>query len=352
MKFQTSQPALTELENLGLDRFAELFSLPEQFSFEKSEKKVSNGIIRHVGGGSIQNSGTDAIFNTMVAARFRALRSEGAFGTAQRIQYEAQYFNGFDGIDKIKHPADFIHKFCCIASYEAHSSVRKAAKLALLDCLQTAYDNHVLTYNTIKTLYDNARDSKQTPIYALLSLGTPNGRASDSIKECAEFCNTKKIWCHVNASYAGNALILSIEKTKELRNGLELVDSINISPYKMLSCAPDLALLYVKDTEAYTAPFKLDAEYLLNKHAGTKDEDVKANSIEYRNYGVPLTRRWRALKIMFVLEGYGLQYLTDLVENIFKMAKHLKEKIASVKYLDLSTKDESSMGIIVFRNQE
>lgn len=346
VKFQTSQPALTELENLMLDWFADLLRLPSAFSFKGSMAK---------GGGSIQNSGTDAIFNTMIAARFYALIAKGAFGgstTFRLIKISANYFGQTDEEGRrIEHPGTKVAGLCCLASYEAHSSFRKAAKLALLDYVLVPAPKYKLTRINLRNAHKIEVDKGKTPIYTLLSIGTPNSCAADDIQACAKFCNENGMWCHVNASYAGNAFLLNdLGSFERLRTGLDYVDSINISPYKMLLCAPDLALLWVKNTFKYTRPFLLEAEYLLNVHAGSEDLGVQANSIDYRNYGVPLTRRMRALKIFFVLQTYTVHYLRNLIENQFYMMKTLRKNISSdVRFEDLCGTD--SMGMVVFRQK-
>lgn len=316
-----------------MDWMADFYKLPSKFSFTGSDG---------VGGGSIQNSGTDAIFNTMIAARFLALKADHGFGFPDKQEFGSETF----GRMGVRHPALLLQNYAAIASKEAHTSFIKAAKLALLD---TYLDTETtMTYDSLYRLHSELRSAGRRTIYALLSIGTPNTCAVDKIPECAQFCQEVGIWVHVNASFAGNAFVL--DDYAYLRDGLEHADSINISPYKMMLCAPDLALLYVGHTQKYTFPFLLDAEYLLNVHANSKDKDVKLNTIEYRNYGVPLTRRMRGLKLFFVLQMFGAENLRNTVAAILSTSETMKHNILRDSRFEVL--NENTMGFVVFRQLE
>lgn len=175
------------------------------------------------------------------------------------------------------------------------------------------------------------------PFYAVVTLGTTNSCAFDNLSECGVVGNKYNVWIHVDAAYAGSAFICP--EYRHLMKGIETADSFNFNPHKWMLVNFDCSAMWLKDPSWLVNAFNVDPLYL--KH------DMQGSAPDYRHWQIPLGRRFRALKIWFVLRLYG-------VENI---QTHIRRHCAFAKYFaKLCQEDtrfeivgEVNMGLVCFR---
>lgn len=268
------------------------YQLPNKFHFSESKGR---------GQGCTQLSATDAIFNTMCAARLKKLREHGQEFRA----YNESFYNIFD-------------RLYCYTSSDAHYGVKKACKLAMLKLQLMRPHTNEGKFHISAEIYRKQLEAdtatNRIPCYSLFTMGTASCCAFDEIPECARLCKSYGMWCHIDAAYAGNAFLL--DSYANVAKALELCDSVNINPYKMILAAPDLAILWVDDAQEYIRQWLHDATYLIRIFGSSTDQEIHRNEIDYRNYGIPLTRRMRALKLWFVFRTYGMAAIKKHILNI------------------------------------
>lgn len=282
-----TSPAASELERALLDQMGRAMGLPESF-LSTSES----------GGGCIQSTASDATLVAMVAGR-RRVSDRGA---------------------------DF-HKTTVYASRETHSSFLKAALIA---GLASRTDDHtrVRLIDTESRLRLDPRKLAEaihadlaaglTPAMVCATLGTTGTTAIDPLAEIAGVLREtgaagRGCWLHVDAAHAGALLICPEHRAMIV--GLEHADSLCFNPHKWLLVNFDCDLFWTRDRHALTASLSVTPEYLRN--AATDSGEV----FDYRDWGVPLGRRFRALKLWFVLRHYGLSGLRAHVREGVRLAE-------------------------------
>lgn len=324
---QVAQPSLTELENIMLDWLSDALNLPDSFSHIKS---------KGIGGGVIQNTASDAIFSTIIAARQLALFKLGVYSR-----------DSMGNLIINKHPGPTLAKLVCYVNQEAHSCVVKGARVALC---------------TIRVLVPNERDSitgaileKQieedvkrnlTPFYCCATVGTTGGCAFDDLKTIAPVCQKYKMWLHIDGSYGGNSFICP--EFRYLKEGIEVADSMTVNPYKFLLGAVDCCCMYLKNVKRYKQAWQMNATYF---HDGfTSDPKHSPAEIDYRHYGLATSRRMRSLKLFCLFRYYGISGLQHYVRNTCMCAKHLAELVKKDKRFEISN-GEPVLGCVCFRQK-
>lgn len=300
-----------------LDWYARALHLPKQFIFEDSDG---------VGGGSTQNSASDSIHNSIMAARFARLKEAGCYENPPRNK-----------VGKV------LIKLVSYTSMETHSCCPKAAQIAMctMRLLVPDNDEDYITgpvFEKAVTL-DVSRDF--IPFYMCASVGTTGGCAFDDVEAIGKVCKKYNIYLHVDGAYAGNAFI--VDKYAYLRKGLEYADSIDVNPYKCLLAAADMSCLWVKNTRAYTETYAVSATYLLEEFQGDK------NSIDYRNYGISLSRRMRALKFYFLFRMFGIEGLQTAITGICDAAEYFEKLVKADPRFEVVNKRH--LGLVCFRQK-
>jgi aromatic-L-amino-acid/L-tryptophan decarboxylase len=275
MSWATS-PAATELEQTTMDWLRQMLGLPGEFV------------------GVIQDTASTATLVALLSARERATG-----GAAGRQGLEAG-----SGLT-------------VYASREAHSSVDKGVKLAGygLDRLRRIPGDAAFALDPAaleRAIREDVAAGLQ-PACVVATIGTTSSTAVDPVPAVAAICRRHGIWLHVDAAYAGAAAICP-----ELRGhfaGMESADSIVFNPHKWLLTNFDCTAYYVRDRDALLSTFSLTPEYLRTAH----DAEV----VNYRDWGIQLGRRFRALKLWFVIRSYGVEGLRAIIRRHVALAAEL-----------------------------
>lgn len=207
------------------------------------------------------------------------------------------------------------------SSAETHSSIEKAVKIAGLgkeNLVKVDTDDQLrLDPEKLEMAVKTDINNGFQPLCVVATLGTTGTTAIDPLKETVEICKSYKLWLHIDAALAGTALLLP--EFRWMINGIEHADSFVFNPHKWMFTNFDCSAYFVKDKEALLKTFKILPEYLKTKSRG------KVN--DYRDWGVPLGRRFRALKLWFVIRNFGVTGLQEKIRHHISLAQWLKKNI-------------------------
>ena len=214
-------------------------------------------------------------------------------------------------------------------SEEAHSSIEKGLKVAgygrnSLRKIGTR-DNFAMD---VQALHERIVDDVQqgfTPAVVVASIGGTSVGAVDNLVELGELCRKHNVWLHVDAAWAGSAMILP-ELQHHLK-GAEHMDSFVFNPHKWLLTNFDCSVYFIKDAEAIEKTLALVPEYLKSP--------VGRDITDYQNWSVPLGRRFRALKLWFVIRSYGIEGLRNILRNHLSWAQMLFDQVSQEKDFEL-----------------
>jgi aromatic-L-amino-acid decarboxylase len=280
----STSPACTEVETVVLDWLADLLDLPARFR--------STG----TGGGVIQDSASSATLVATLAALYRA--SGGAWR--------------HDGVRT---------RYTVYTSTQGHSSIEKAARLAGLGDasvrLVDADEGFAMRPGALRAALEADRAVGETPALVVATIGTTSTTAVDPIPEIAAICREYGVWLHVDAAYAGSAAVCP--ELRWTHAGVEHADSYCFDPHKWLLTGFDCDAFWVADRAELIQALTVLPEYLRN--AATESGAV----IDYRDWQVPLGRRFRALKLWFVLRWYGADGLRAHVRSGVALAQRFAE---------------------------
>ncbi len=300
MSWQTS-PAAAELEERVMQWLAKMVGLPATFK----------GVIQ--GGASIAT----------LCALLTAREKYTDFNSNQK------------GLSQNNNP---LIVYC---STQTHSSALKAVRIAgigdaNLRFIQTD-ENYQLDVNKLQLQIQVDIEAGLQPLCIIAVLGSTSSGAVDPLWEITKLTRKYGIWLHVDAAYAGTALFLA--EYKHLLKGIEYVDSFVFNPHKWMFTNFDCSAFFVKDINALTKTFSVLPEYLRTK------EDDKVNN--YRDWGIDLGRRFRALKLWFVIRYYGVEQLKTMIRHHIELANNLALKIKDHKHFEIL--EPISFNIICFR---
>jgi aromatic-L-amino-acid/L-tryptophan decarboxylase len=300
MSWVTS-PAATELEQVVMDWLRQMIGLPREYV------------------GVIQDTASTATLVALLSARERA--TAGRSGTA--------------GLAAAGAP------LAVYASREAHSSVDKAVKLAgygldLLRHIETD-DAYALRPEALAQALEADRAAGIRPACVVASVGTTSSTAIDPLRPIAELCRRSGAWLHVDAAYAGAAAI--VPELRPLFDGMETADSIVFNPHKWLLTNFDCTAYFVRDPSALLSTFQATPEYLRTAY----DADV----VNFRDWGIQLGRRFRALKLWFVIRSYGVEGLRAIIRRHVGLAQELAGWIQADPEYDLMA--PVPFGLVCFR---
>jgi len=214
-------------------------------------------------------------------------------------------------------------------SSEAHSSIEKAVKIAGFgseNLVKIAVDETLaMIPEALEQQIIEDQDAGLVPLCVITAIGTTGTHAIDPVKPVGELCAKHNIFYHVDAAHAGNALIL--EEYQHLIEGVELVDSYVFNPHKWMFTNFDCSLFYTRDKETLIRTFEIMPEYLKTQH------DQVVNN--YRDWGIQLGRRFRALKLWFVLRSFGLEGIKKKFRSHIELARYFADEIKQRDHFEL-----------------
>jgi aromatic-L-amino-acid decarboxylase len=302
-----TSPACTELETHVLDWLVDMMDLPDAFKSDST------------GGGVIQDTASSATLSAVLAGRERAT----AFNANA---------NGCNG------------KLVAYCSSQAHSSIDKAIKIAgiginnlrKIEVDETfAMRPEVLAAHIKKDVAEGF-----TPCFVNANVGSTSSNAIDPVEEIGKICRTHNIWLHVDAAMSGSAAICP-EFRSITNNGLEYADSFCFNPHKWLFTNFDCDVFFVRDRTALIDTFTLMPEYLRNQ--ATESGAV----IDYRDWHIQLGRRFRSLKLWFVIRHYGVEGLQHHIREHVRIAQQFADWIRDSKDFELFV--EPPLNLVCFR---
>lgn len=295
MLWQTA-PAANEIERAVLDQMARALGLPERFMSDSPN-----------GGGCIQPTASDATLAALVAARSRVLGATGADPASLTVY----------------------------ASSQAHSSVLKAAMIAGL--ARDAGDRarvrliatdaaHRMDAGALRAAIAHDLGAGLTPAFVCATIGTTGSTAVDPVARIAGAmretgASGRGAWLHTDAAHAG--VLLLCDEFRWMAEGLEHADSLCINPHKWLLTTFDCDLFWTADRRTLTSSLSVTPEYLRN------EASESGAVFDYRDWGVPLGRRFRALKLWLVLRHYGLAGLRAYLREHVRLAALFESRLAA-----------------------
>lgn len=220
-------------------------------------------------------------------------------------------------------------KFRVYSSEHVHSSIDKALKISGIgqnNLVKIPVDE---AYAMIPGKLANAilQDIEKgyTPLCVISALGTTSSTAIDPLRAIGEICQKYELWHHIDAAYAGTALLLP--EYRWMIYGHEAADSYVFNPHKWMFTNFDCSVLYLKNPQFLINTFSLTPEYLKS------GLDGEVNN--YRDWGIQLGRRFRALKLWFVIRSYGLEGIRSKLRHHLTLARSLKEKMEQHNHIEI-----------------
>ncbi len=215
----------------------------------------------------------------------------------------------------------FTESLTIYCSNEAHSSVTKGAKIAGYGLenvrLIPVDENFAMVPAKLEEAIEEDKAEAKKPAFVCATLGTTSSAGVDPLDKIGAICKKHNIWLHVDAAYAGTAAILP--EKRWIIKGAEYSDSFVFNPHKWLLTNFDCSAFFVKDSTSLKKTFEIHPEYLKT--------GVDANVNNYRDWGIQLGRRFRALKLWFVLRSYGIEGLQKIIREHIRLAQMLKQLI-------------------------
>lgn len=275
-----TSPAATELEERVMEWLGAMIGLPDTFT------------------GVIQDTASTATLTALLMAR------------EQVTDFEVNERGFHDG-----------QRYTIYCSSETHSSIEKDVKIAGFGRknLRKVHvgENYALDPDHLEELIRSDLEAGSKPACVVVTLGTTGSTAIDPLKEIADICSRYEIFLHVDAAFAGTALLLP--EMRAMIEGIDQVDSFVFNPHKWMFTNFDCSAFYVKDEELLVRTFEITPEYLKTP----EDQRVK----NYRDWGIPLGRRFRALKLWFVIREFGIEGLRQKIRHHISLAKAQKKVI-------------------------
>ena len=258
MSWQTS-PAATELEQVVMEWLRRMLGLPDGFT------------------GVIQDYASTATLVALITAR-----------------------------DQVR---DDLDRATVYVSRESHSSVAKGARLAGFrsDMVREVPvdDRYAMRPDALATMIAEDRSNGLVPAAVVVTLGTTSSTAFDPLPAIGPIAKEAGAWLHVDAAFAGSAAI--VPELAWIMAGTEFVDSLVFNPHKWLLVNHDCSVYFVRDPDRLLRSFSSSAEYLKTQYDDS--------AVNYRDWGIPLGRRFRALKLWFVIRSYGVTGLQAMIRE-------------------------------------
>ena len=214
-------------------------------------------------------------------------------------------------------------------STETHSSIEKAVKIAGFGrknlCKIPVDNEFALQPGALRAAINRDLEAGYKPTCVIATIGTTGSTAVDPIREIGNICREYGIWLHIDAAFAGTALVLP--EMRHLADGLELADSYVFNPHKWMFTNFDCSAYFVRDPEMLIRTFEILPEYLKTRTRGLVND--------YRDWGVALGRRFRALKLWFVIRNFGVEGIREKIRLHLRLAQWLAQEINTSEDFEL-----------------
>jgi aromatic-L-amino-acid decarboxylase len=303
-----TSPACTELETHVLDWLVGMLGLPEKF------------LSTNTGGGVIQDTASSASLCALLAGRERATN----FASNRR---------GCEG------------KLVAYTSSQAHSSIEKDVRIAGigLDNLRliAVDENFAMDAKALAQQIDADRRAELIPCFVCATIGTTSSNAIDPLPEIGRICRENNLWFHVDAAMSGTAALCP--EFRHTHAGVELADSYAFNPHKWMFTNFDCNCFYVADRRALIQTLSVLPEYLRNQ--ATESGAV----IDYRDWQIPLGRRFRALKLWFVIRHYGIEGLQHHIRRHVELAQQFASWVKADSRFELAA--PVPLNLVCFRHK-
>jgi aromatic-L-amino-acid decarboxylase len=304
-----TSPACTELEMQIMDWLVEMLGLPERFSF------------RGAGGGVIQHTASDASLCAILAARERATGGRSNRG-------------GCDG------------SLVAYTSSQAHSSIEKDCRIAGIgaDNLRSidVDERFAMRPERLEAAIRSDLAAGRKPFFVCASIGTTSSLALDPLAAIGAICSRHGLWLHVDAAMAGTAALCP--EFRFMHDGVELADSYAFNPHKWMFTNFDCNAFFVAERRALIDALSILPEYLKNQASAS------GAVVDYRDWHVPLGRRFRALKLWFVIRHYGVDGLRELIRRHVALAQEFKQWVLDSPDFGLAV--DTPLNLICFRHRD
>jgi len=305
----STSPACTELETHVLDWLVELCGLPERFR--------SSG----PGGGVIEDSASSASLCALAAARERA--------TGGRSNLA-----GVDG------------RLAVYVTSQTHSSLEKAVRIAGLgsNALRSVLvdETHAMRPDDLATQIERDVAAGTVPCMVAATVGTTSSNAIDPVPAIGAVCRRFGVWLHVDGAMSGTAAVCP--ELRFVNEGLELADSYCFNPHKWMFVNFDCSAFFVADRSALIGALTILPEYLRN--VATESGEV----IDYRDWQIPLGRRFRALKLWATIRHYGAEGLRHHVREHVRLAHEFADWVGADGRFELAA--PAPLNLVCFRHRD
>ena len=302
----STSPACTELETHMLDWLVPMLGLPEKFLSSSS------------GGGVIQDTASSASLCALLAARERA----------------TQFVSNRKGCDG---------RLIAYCSTQTHSSIEKAMKIAGMgsdNLRQIEVDkNFAMRPDALARQVEADVKAGLIPCFVCATVGTTSSNAIDPVREIAGVCRSHNLWLHVDSAMSGTAALCP--EFRYIHEGVEFADSYCFNPHKWMFTSFDCDCFYVADRKHLIQTLSVLPEYLRNQ--ATESGAV----IDYRDWQIPLGRRFRSLKLWFVIRHYGIEGLQHHIREHVRLAQQFAGWVRGDSRFELAA--PAQLNLICFR---
>jgi aromatic-L-amino-acid decarboxylase len=304
----STSPACTELETHVLDWLVPMLGLPEKF------------LSSSTGGGVIQDTASSAALCALLAARERA----------------TNYISNQKGCDG---------RLVAYASTQTHSSLEKAAMIAGIGVsnlrLIEVDEKFAMRPDALARQIEADKHAGLVPCFVCATFGTTSSNAMDPISEIANVARQHNLWLHVDAAMSGTAALCP--EFRHLQAGVEFADSYNFNPHKWMFTNFDCDCFWVADRKALIQTLSILPEYLRNQ--ATESGAV----IDYRDWQIQLGRRFRSLKLWFVIRHYGVEGLQHHIRRHVQLAQIFAHWVRDDKDFELAA--PAPLNLVCFRHK-
>jgi aromatic-L-amino-acid/L-tryptophan decarboxylase len=302
----STSPACTELETHVLDWLVPMLGLPEKFLSTSS------------GGGVIQDTASSASLCALLAARERATQF-------------ASNRNGCDG------------RLIAYCSTQTHSSVEKAVKIAGMGSDNLRHidvdKNFAMLPQRLERQIELDVKAGLIPCFVCATVGTTSSNAIDPVGEMARICREHNLWLHVDSAMSGTAALCP--EFRFIHDGVELADSYCFNPHKWMFTTFDCNCFYVADRKHLIQTLSVLPEYLRNQATAS------GAVIDYRDWHIQLGRRFRSLKLWFVIRHYGIEGLQYHIREHVRLARQFAAWVRDDSRFELAA--PAQLNLVCFR---